>query len=144
MDAFCQYLYFNDMSHRVLCLFLPSFDVQPIARGENGNEKEREKKRGKEQEKSDGWLTRLYLPGCIFLFSEVTYRAREPRRIGGMHARTISERKHRYFTEKCDNEPATGLPTRVISEMMLQAEFPIHLCRQPKKCCIIRCRIAFR
>lgn len=62
---------------------------------------------------------------------------RENRVESAMHARTISERKRRYFTEKCDNEPATGLPTRVISEMMLRAGFSIHLRRQRNAPCSI-------
>lgn len=79
MDAFCQYLYFNDTRHRVLCLFFPRCSAH---RSRRKRQQEREGKKGEEQERSDGWLTRLYLPEYIFLFSEVTYRAREPRRIG--------------------------------------------------------------
>lgn len=64
MDAFCQYLYFNDMRHRVLCLFLPRYAITHEKMGA----RKREKKKGKEQERSDGWLTRLYLPRYIFFF----------------------------------------------------------------------------
>lgn len=57
-------------------------------------------------------------------------------RVDSMHARTISERKRRYFTEKCDNEPATGLLTRVISEMMRYEPGSLYIFLDNKKRCI--------
>lgn len=64
MDAFCQYLYFNDMRHRVLCLFLPRCSAH---RAWRKRERERERKKGKRAEKV-GWMvdaplsSRVYLP----------------------------------------------------------------------------------
>lgn len=112
-----------------------SLDVQLIARRESDSKKEREKRGKSRKGRMDGWRAFIF-PG-ISSFFQKWHIVRENRVESAMHARTISERKRRYFTEKCDNEPATGLPTRVISEMMLRAGFSIHLRRQWKARCSI-------
>lgn len=101
MDAFCQYPYFNDMSSA--CSSLMTFSSSRVYMEEMGERKrERERKhRGRELERSDGWLTLtcLYLPGCIFFFesdaSYVNTTSNWPRTRG----RLVSESR-RYSTEK--------------------------------------------
>lgn len=102
-----------------------------IAHGGSRSKKERDKKEEKSRKGwMDGWRAFIF-PGISFFFQK-WHIVHENRVESATHARTISERKRRYFTEKCDNEPATGLRTRVISEMMLRAEFSVHLRRKRK------------
>lgn len=54
MHAFCQYLYFNDMRHRVLCLPSPStFSSSRVYMQEAGGKKENGQK-GKRERNSKG------------------------------------------------------------------------------------------